>query len=84
MPISSTKPSLFLVVEMMERSNKNCDVPKGFKAILLMEERKFYPSSDVTNKSLSKETGVEKSRFKKSFTRFKLMLTSIKHEKNTL
>ena len=68
MPISSTKPSLFLVVEMMERSNKNCDVPKGFKAILLMEERKFYPSSDVTNKSLSKETGVEESKDLKNLT----------------
>ena len=55
MPLPSTKLSFFLVGKEIGRTNKDCDVPEGFKAILLLKEGMFYLSSDVTNNSLSKE-----------------------------
>ena len=43
MPLSSTKQSFFLCGREIAGSSKNCDVPKGFKAILLLR-REFFTS----------------------------------------
>ena len=39
MPLLSTKLCFFLVGKEIGRTNKDCDVPIGLKAILLLKER---------------------------------------------
>ena len=85
MPLPSTKLSFFLLVERLEGLEKIAMSQKGFKAILLLKERIFYSSSDVTNNSPSREMKRRNPKSQETFqTRHQLKLILWKRGNTTL